>query len=170
MDITDAPRYLARNYPGGAAALAVRMGMSPNTLQHQLDPHCPGHKLGWDTVVEMSVLADDPVALNAFALQMRRTTLPLPDLEMAGECVLQGVAQLTRELSDYLAHVSEALADGQVTDNELQACERELGELIAAGQHLQAVLRARNLAAKPVHERRTTVRRVADRQARTGGV
>ncbi|WP_298235897.1 phage regulatory CII family protein [uncultured Azohydromonas sp.] len=166
MDINDAPRYLARKYPGGAAALAFRMGMSSSTLQHQLDPNCPGHKLGWDTAVEMSVLADDPVMLNAFAAALRRMTLPLPDVSLAGECVLQGVAQVTRELGDYLAHVSEALADGQVSDNELRHCERELGQLIAAGQHLQALLHARNQAAKPAHERRQTVRRAADRGPR----
>lgn len=138
--VLDAAFNLAHDYPGGAAALAVRVQRNPTTLSHELKRQGSA-KLGLDDACKMSALTGDLRILNAFAASCNALVVPMAPSEGDADSFGQ-LSQLAREFADVVAAQSEALADGRVTYNELRKLEREWSELVACGQRLQARARA----------------------------
>lgn len=153
MDVMDAARNLAEDYPGGAKALALRIDKNPTTFSHEL--HGTGAaKLGLVDAVKASKRSDDARILNAFAEEMGCMVLQLPDaLLVEGNVAMQDLGKLAKEFADVVQEVSLTCADDNVTANELGRVERQWGELLAAGQRVIAGLRAKHEAGKPDHLR-----------------
>lgn len=164
MNSLDVAYRAAQHYPGGAAALAVRMGKSASTLQKELRGD-PGYKFGLLDAETLDAFVGGHPILNRQARDAGFMLLPLPSVDAAGECMLQAIGQVTREMGEYITAVGESLTDGVVSDNELARCQQELGELIQRAQQVQALLLARNLTGKPEQERRQGQgRRASDRK------
>lgn len=151
MNVTQAAFRLVRDFPGGAVALAPFLGKSAATLSHEVNPAMPTYKLGIQTAVDMTIASRNPAILNAFAAECGFMVLPLPSVE-AGDDVVNRIAGLAKEFAEEVQAVSDALADGEVTANEVKRIEREGADVIAAVQSLLVAVRDRYTAGLPKDE------------------
>lgn len=153
MNVMDAARNVAEDYPGGATSLAPRIDKNPTTLNHEL--HETGTaKLGLMTAVKMTSRTKDLRILNAFAAEVGCMVLQLPMVDqLEGGQAMTDLAAMAREFSDVVAKVSSACADGRVSDNELHDVERQAGELVAAVQTMLTSLRNMNEAGRLIRLR-----------------
>lgn len=147
--VLDAARCVAEDYPGGAHALAARIDKPGSTFAHEL-AGAGGAKLGLKTALQMSTRTGDMRILNAFAAECGAMVLPLPVLSIdAGDDALQMMGDMAREFADVAVAYSAALADGNVTANELANLGRQWGELEVVAQRMLAHAQALHEAAKP---------------------
>lgn len=145
--VLDAAFNLIHDYPGGANALAPRIGKNPTTLCHEARGQGTA-KLGLADALKMSLLTGDARILNAFAGDLGYAVIPL-HASPAGEGGLERLGQLAQEFADVIRTTGAALADGHVTANELKRVEREWADLVACGQGLIAHLAQAHAASKP---------------------
>lgn len=152
MSLLDAAYDVVHEYPGGAAALAVRMKKSYTTLCHEVTA-TGSAKLGLLDAKKISDFSGDMRILQAWAGEAGQMLVPLPVLGDGSDECLARAADAAKEFSDLLGVVSAGLADGTVSDNELDRVQREATQLFAAVHALLASVQQRNLASKPPHER-----------------
>ena len=136
MNIQDAAHMLGHEYPGGAGALADRMGISRAVFNSKLNPNTPTHHLTLVESLRMQQLAERYDIL--FAMAEACGFFCIPTAASDNEHIERDIAKLCKEFGDYLARVTSAVEDGNVTGNELKDTERELSELIASAQAVQA--------------------------------
>lgn len=131
MDAMTAAYGLVQDYPGGAVALAPVLGKNPATLSHEVNPNYPTAKLGLADAVKLSVWTGDRRIAAAFASQLGCMLLPLPSTRV--DCSsFEAVAKMAQEFSDVVQEVSNAVADGKVSPNELERVQHEAAQLVAA--------------------------------------
>ena len=154
MNLLDAARDLARNYPGRLAAMAQRLGKQPDTLRHET-AGAPMYKLGIEDAQEMTLFAlevKQPNALgilNAFAANCGCMVLPMPQvLNLSGSECMRGLGETAHEFAELCTEVAESMQDGKISDNELKKIEHETSQLMAALQALNAAAVANNKATK----------------------
>lgn len=142
MNTKDAIYRAVHDYPGGAESLASRIGVSPNTLRHMADPTKPTH--GWslrrfDALITFAGKAP----LAALCQEHGGIFVPLGEFAEAPHAkLLKQLHTLAKEFGDVPRVIEQALKrDGQISDNELKTCERELAEMVGASAALLAVLR-----------------------------
>lgn len=149
MNVLDAAYHTVHDYPGGAAALALRLGKSCSSLSHEVKPPAGSTaKHGLLDAVKIMQLAGDYRVLHAIAAQCGGMFVPLPELAEESPCA-HGVARVAREFADVMGEVASSMADAVVSDNELARIERAWGELLQAGQGMLAHIAALNEAGKP---------------------
>ncbi|MFY8019070.1 MAG: phage regulatory CII family protein [Inhella sp.] len=148
MSVSDAAYNVVREYPGGAAALQLRMGKS--NLSGEVNPNVKTAKLSIEDAVTVSNLANDYRILYAFAADCRHfPPMPMPDgLDVAGDQCIRTVSELVKESADVVAATVEGLADNEVSDNDLARFDREAGELIVKLQQLRLQLANKNATLK----------------------
>jgi hypothetical protein len=153
MSVMDAARNLAEDYPGGAAALALRIDKNPSSFSHEL--HEAGiAKLGLVTAVKMTRRTGDRRILNAFAAEAGCMVLPLPEaLAVEGDDAMQMVSDLAREFNDVVQAFVGAVADRDVNGNEMVGIRRQWSELQLVGQRLVGYAESLHEAGKPAHLR-----------------
>lgn len=140
---------LAQAYPGGAAALALRMGRNATTLQHELRGTGTA-KLGLEDAAALTAFACDRRILAAWAAEEGQLLLPMPvisDVD-ASQC-MRRLSATAQEFADLVAVATADLSDNQVSDNELARIEREASELYAAIHGLLKAVRDLHAASKP---------------------
>lgn len=154
MNLLDSARRLAKAYPGGIDALAQRMGKNPATLRHEL-AGATGYKLGAEDLEEMTLLAmgahqsNALVALATFNANCGQMTIPLPQaLAGSDDDCMRHVAGVAKEFSDLVQAVSLRAADGEISDNDLAAIDRELSELVASTHGMREALGRMHQAGK----------------------
>lgn len=148
MNLLDAAYNTVHDYPGGSQSLAPRMGKSATSLSHEVT--CTGTaKLGLLDAAKITMLTGDLRILQAFAANQGQMLVPLPHLEAMSDDSMLRLADAAREFGEMCTAVASTLADGVITDNELERIDRESGELIASVHALRESLAARNRAAKP---------------------
>lgn len=155
MNILDTVRRMARSYPGGVDAVALRLDKSPSTLEKELRG-APGFKLGADDAAEVSAMCIElrtehaMAYATAIAAHSGCMLVPMPiGVDLAADECMRAVAETSRESAELIAEVVTALADGNVSDNELAKVDRACGELMAALQGMRRVMAERNQAGKP---------------------
>jgi hypothetical protein len=150
MELNDAVRRMARNYPGGLKALAARLGKSDSTLDKEIRG-AHGFKLGLQEAYEIAVMCVDARSacamdlLNLWAQATGHVLLPMPEVATGG-ITLERLGRLMHECGDLVAVVTNAKADGKVCDNEMKLCTAQFAELMAAGQSLMQALKENNMA------------------------
>lgn len=111
MSIDDAIYHTVHGYPGGVAALAARMGMSPNTLTHKANPNNTTHHLHPRELVAMQYLSGDATVLHAMAAALGYTCTPCGADQAEGDSVQAfmhmqcSFAELVRSIADPLARM-----------------------------------------------------------------
>lgn len=135
-DIRDAVYRTAHAYPGGAQAMALRLGKAPAALRQEL-LGVPTHKLGLETAVQIAELAGDYQALHVWAAATGHVAIAVPDAGRGGD-ILGMLLDKQRASGDLAATVREALADGVITARELGEITQKVAASIAS---LNALLR-----------------------------
>lgn len=154
MSPRDAFCHLVHDYPGGAPALAERLGVNKWTLEKKADPNCSTHRPSFEEVVRAEQLTGDqrPLHAHAAALGCRVVKVSIPD-GVSDEQLLARMATFVKETGEALASASRAIADGRITENEIRRVEKEGADIAPALAELVARMRS-----------------MADEQARRRGV
>lgn len=140
MDILDAAYHTAHDYPGGVPAVAQRMGISANTLQHKVSLTNDTHLMSPRQLVSIQEVTGDARILHAMAGALGYACV---SLHVDGEAsTLEQVMHMAQEFGEVLGSVNGAVADGRVTPNEMLECERQAAELIAALNGVLGVVRS----------------------------
>lgn len=147
MNILDAAHLTGHEYPGGAGALAQRMGIGHVVFNNKINPNNTTHHLTLVEAMRMQQLAGRFDVLFAMAEACGFICLPTP--ESHPETITTEIATLCREFGEYIAQVAAAAEDGRITGNELKRCEAELSDMLASANVLQASLAAMHQRAKP---------------------
>lgn len=137
MNITDAAHKTVKDYPGGAEALGVRIGMSGAVLRNKVNPNNTTHHLSLSEASEIMGVTGDDRMLHALAAEhgyVLRRTAGVP----SGSVVTAILAVSARQ-GDLAQAVSESLQDGRITPNEAS----EIGRLCASIQADAAALAQR---------------------------
>lgn len=146
MDVLDAAYLIAQNYPGGVAALALRMGVNAGTLQHKLNPNNDRFHLTLREAQALQQVSNCAGILHAWAAQDGYT--------MSRASTASGTTDLVEALVHWqmkqadLAHaVGDAVAEGrekrgQVSRNAQRRVDYMAQEAIAAVNQLVAAVAA----------------------------
>ncbi len=149
----DALYKVARAYPGGLEALALRMGMSVNVLRNKLAPGIDTH---YPSFEEMSVIIehchiagvkDAYLPLHALLGRHGLAAFAIPEPEeVSGDDLSQTVCRVMSRVGDVAEAVSEALLDGVITDAEADLIEREFQSALTVLGEWRARIRAHRAA------------------------
>jgi hypothetical protein len=130
LDAHDAAYHLAHSFPGGVPALAVRMGMSANTLQHKLSLTNSTHHLTLREAIALQHISGDKRIVQAMCGALGGVFV---DMEAdSSHTTMEQVMRMAKEFGEVLGAVNDAVVDGRVTPNEMHRCERQAAELIGA--------------------------------------
>lgn len=148
MNVLDAAYNVVHDQPGGASPLSVRLGKGQHVLGAELAAR--GHaKLGLVDAVKISQMTGDLRILFAFAEECGQLCVPLPQAaDVGADDVLRALAEASREFAELCTEVCRSMADGQITDTEMDRFERERGELMAGLHLLGERMRAVNQSSK----------------------
>lgn len=154
MNPLDAAYHVVHEYPGGAPAVAARLGKPVSTLNQELrPPRGCNAKLGLLTAVSITDLTGDLRILHAWADQAHCRVVYLGAPQDAGSADLMGaMSAFVKETSEALTAMSAVLEDGRITEREICDFEKQaadiapkaarLAELFRAHAHRQALARA----------------------------
>ncbi len=130
ISVTDAAFHTAHDYPGGIPALAQRMGMSQNTLQHKVNTHNTTHHLGLHEAVKMMVITGDNRIAQAVAAAGGGVLVNM--VHDSSGMTIEKVMGMSKEFADILGAVADCVRLGKVSVNDMHACEKQAAELMAA--------------------------------------
>ena len=141
-NVIDAAYMTAHEYPGGARALALRLGVNPAVLSNRLNPNNHEHNLSVRDLMAIMTISSDHRALHAACLELGYMAMPLPQT-VGEETTTEALTDACKEFADYLQSVTNAITDNKVTATELRRVRKELGEMVAAAGKLEAILAAK---------------------------
>lgn len=140
LDLVDAAYHTAHGHPGGVQALALRMGMSANTLTHKVNPNNTTHHLTLREAVTMQHMSGNVAVLQAMAEALGYVCVKAKPA--ASGAPLDQLAEMSCEFADVLRAASSAIAAGEVTPNAMRRFDYQVAELQAACNALAGTLRA----------------------------
>jgi hypothetical protein len=141
LDVLDAAYHTVHDYPGGVAALAVRMRMSSNTLTHKVNLNNSTHHLTLREAVAMQHMSGNVAVLQAMAEALGYVCVKAKPAAASGDPLHQ-VMEMTAEFADVLHAASDAISSGSVTPNAMRRFDHQVAELQAAANALAGTLRS----------------------------
>lgn len=114
--------HAARDYAGGAAAIAATTGRNPTTLQHKLSPTHPSHTVNVQEFAEILELTKDRRILDAVHALVGDTIwqeLAEAYTDDMPETLTNGLAVYFRQVADLADTWAKSIGDGVVNDREL---------------------------------------------------
>lgn len=148
MSPLDAAYHVVHDYPGGSATVAVRIGKSQHTLNHELT-HNGSAKLGLMDALKITLITGDMRILHAFAEACGHMVVPLPSIDAPNADLLRVLADSSRDFAQLCREVCDAAADGRISDNEMRRVELARASLMAHLAALGEAVRAINESGKP---------------------
>ncbi len=142
LNVLDAAYHAAHGYPGGVAALAVRMGMSANTLNHKLNPNTPTHHLSLAEAMSLQVMTGDVAVLQAMAAALGYTCVPCVADQSGGDPV-DAFMLLAHAQGEYMAAAADAMRLDSPSANAVRRVAAAAENAVDATNALLAVLRSR---------------------------
>lgn len=123
--------HAAHGYRGGLSVVAHMMGANYNTLQKKLNPTQDFHVLTATEMVHIMKITGDRRVIDALCASADGVFIAHDDVpEVAGDMdLLDAFSGLIASASSVQAHVTRALGDGQITNNEMSQLERFQYEL-----------------------------------------
>jgi len=122
VNIQDAAHKTVKDYPGGSESLAPRLGMSGAVLRNKVNPNNCTHHLTLKEADELMGYANDFRILHALAAS-HGFVIQSAEVPKSGS-LIQGMLAAAAGQGDLAHIVSEALADGRITPNEVSEIER----------------------------------------------
>jgi hypothetical protein len=154
MNDLDALRLMVKHFPGGLEVVALRIGKTAEVLRKELG-RAQGFKLGLSTAMLISELCIEANSEHCHAFVNVVTAssggfvrLPVVDMREP-QCINKTMCETVREMSDVTTATLSANADDVISDNDLRAALKEIGEAREALQKLERALIAKNAAGKP---------------------
>lgn len=114
--------HAAREYPGGAAAIAATTGRNPTTLQHKLSPTHPSHIINIQEFCEILELTKDRRILDAVHALVGDTIwqeLAEAYTDDMPESMTTGIATFFHKVGDLSETWARSIGDGKISDNQL---------------------------------------------------
>lgn len=153
MSVIDAAYRVAHAYPGGIAALAVRMGKSQHVLQNKVNPNNETHHLNIEEAAQLADLADSDDIAKAFAERRNMVCIRLAEFDGVSDMELLDLfLKMETRKGAWFAAVQKALSDGVVDPQEFERISAEFNEFSAAGAEVESRLKSM------VRERRKVAR------------
>lgn len=127
--------HAARDYPGGAKAIAAVYGVPASTLQHRLNPHAESHRLTLDDLEQVLATTRDPRILDSLCELVPGAHWFEHDVseDMCSEQqLMESVAGLSSRVSQLLTQIAEHRRDGRYDEAELAELEKAKRQLFGA--------------------------------------
>ena len=120
MNILDAAYNTVHDYPGGANALAPRMGIrSPAVLNSKVNPNTETHHITLLEVSKLMELTGDYRVLQRLNAQHGKVAINLPSIPECRDTALTDlVLSIGMSGGDICAQFKEMMADGRITRGE----------------------------------------------------
>ena len=136
LDVLDVAHLTAQSFPGGVPALAQRMGVSANTLQHKLNPSNTTHHLTLKEALLLQLITGNVAVLHAMAKQLGYCcTRVTPDQSQG--CPVEAFMRFQTEVAELTRAAADALGQGaKPSRNALRRVEYQAQELMAVTAHL----------------------------------
>lgn len=142
MNQHDALYKVARAYPGGLEALALRLDMSVNVLRNKLAPSIESH---YPSFEELSMIIKHChqagvkqalLPLHALLARHGMAAFVVPEpAQISNDDLSQTVCRVMSQVGSVAEAVSDALMDGVITSAEADLIEKEFqGALSALGE------------------------------------
>lgn len=141
--VADAAYNTVHDYPGGAEALAPRMGKSAKVLDSKVSRNVSTHHLTLHEAVQIMGLTGDHRMLRAICRHLGYLD-PIRAVVYEGiadEQLLELVAAFYSETGDVSRSLVAALADGRVTQREFESFDEQTIEAMTALAELRDRLR-----------------------------
>ena len=132
--VADAAYNTVHDYPGGAEALAPRMGKSAKVLDSKVSRNVSTHHLTLHEAVQIMGLTGDHRMLRAICRHLGYLD-PIRAVVYEGiadEQLLELVAAVHSETGDVSRSLVAALADGRVTQREFESFDGQTVEAMTA--------------------------------------
>lgn len=141
MSVSDALHKTVHGAPGGHAALAVRLGMSPVILRNKANPNSSSNKATLEDVDRIIGLTGDASILHALAANHGYVCVAIEGAETACEAAaLEAVTKVWMCNGDVGAAVHQALDDGVIEKHEVVAIKKAVYRLEQAAHQMVARL------------------------------
>ncbi|MGA0561719.1 phage regulatory CII family protein [Ancylobacter sp. VNQ12] len=139
--LKNAVRRACQQAGGGLRGLASQTRLSPAQLSRFGDINSD-QSIPLDVALDLDSLAGEPIIASALSERLGFDLVPQTQAVVAHATMPQHLSGLARESGEAISHIAAALADNQLTPNELIAIERELGDVDAQVQSARATVRA----------------------------
>ena len=140
MDVSDAAYRTAHHYPGGIAALAVRMGVLASTLNSKVSVNNTTHHLTLREAVTMQEVTGDTSILQAMASELGYNCVPALPANTEDPVSLHW--QTVAAIGELQHAVADAFQAG-VSRNAMRRCDGLAADAISHINNLLAALRAK---------------------------
>ncbi len=144
-NVDQAKHDLVHNYKGGAAALAPMIKCKPNSLSNKVNPKMPEADLKVNEALALMAITQNADLLKALAAELGYVALPLPPLDLRNTSDMELLTCWSEWQAEYgqtAAAINEALADGDISRQELEKIKKEMHEDIACQMELLRRLEA----------------------------
>ncbi|MGE4370942.1 MAG: phage regulatory CII family protein [Burkholderiaceae bacterium] len=125
------------DYPGGAKALGPVVGINGSVLAHKVSLTDHDNQLTVPQARKLMQATGDCRMLHSLAADLNHLCVQVSSMPQSGN-LHRRIADTVREFGEFIAAVSEASDDNDVTPNEMRAIDKELGEMVARANALRA--------------------------------
>ena len=129
---------------GGIEAAADILGKGKSTVARWQSINDEDYSMPIDAVAALEAVthgtAGHPQVTRELCRLAGGVFVPLPDPDIADECLRGGVMQISTELGDVARELNAALADGRISPREREAVQREIQDLIARAVELNKLM------------------------------
>ena len=131
MNITDAAYNTVHDYPGGASALAARMGIkSPAVLNSKVNPNTDTHHLTLAEASKIMAITGDFRILQALAAEHEKVAINLPEIPECRDMALTDkVLCVGMRGGDVMSTFREIMADGRITPGEVRDMSKVIHQM-----------------------------------------
>lgn len=136
-----AAQQAAQAFKGGVPALAVAMGVSPNTLQHKLNPDGTRHHLTLRESIRLQKITNTAGVLHAMAKAMGYVCILAKPDQADGDPV-EAFANYQGEVAEFSRAVADAMAQRPPSPNAQRRIDYHAQEVIAATCHMASTTAA----------------------------
>lgn len=142
ISLVEVAYQVVHGFPGGVAAVAKIMGVSPNTLAHKINPNNPRHNLHPDELVAISRATGNHAILYAMATSLGEQCSPaLPD--QSGGSMVEAFWRWQDATAELACAVADPMHGGAApTRQEARRVSVCVADLQCATAHVDAVMQA----------------------------
>lgn len=136
MNIIDAAYHTVHDYPGGATALALRLGIkSPAVLNSKVNPNTDTHHITLVEAIKIMAITNDYRILQSMNAHLGKVAIDLPQIPECRDTALTDlVLSFGMQGGDVYTLFKTMMADGRITRGEavdLSKVIHKLHEILA---------------------------------------